>query len=50
VNYTLRGIFLDKGEQAVTLVFKPATFIIGACLSLITLASVLFSMVLLRKR
>jgi hypothetical protein len=50
VNYTLRGIFLDKGEQKVNLVFKPATFIIGACISLITLASVLFSMVLLRKR
>jgi hypothetical protein len=50
VNYTLRGIFLDRGEQAVTLVFKPSSFIIGACLSLIALASVLVSIVLLRKR
>jgi hypothetical protein len=50
VNYTLRGIFLGCGEQAVTLVFQPATFIIGACLSLMAFAGVLVCMVLLRKR
>jgi hypothetical protein len=50
VDYTLRGILLEKGEQAVTLVFKPATFIIGAGISLIALACVLASIVLLRKR
>ena len=50
VNYTLRGIFLDKGEQKVNFVFKPFTFIIGACVSLITLVGVLISIVLLRKR
>ena len=50
VNYALRGIFLDNGEQAVTLIFKPVTFIIGACVSLITLVGVLISIVLWRKR
>ncbi len=48
-NYAFRGLFLDKGEQRITLMFKPRTFIVGAWFSLIAVVCVLGIIVLLRR-
>ncbi len=49
VNYTLRGLLIDRGEHEVMFVFKPRSFFIGAIISLITLAGVCIGLVTLKK-
>jgi hypothetical protein len=48
VNYTLRGLLLDKGSSTVTFVFRPQSLVIGAWISGIVLVCVFAGLVLLR--
>ncbi len=40
-DYLLRGVFLERGEHTVTFVYSPASFGIGAAVSVCTLLSLL---------
>jgi len=38
-NYVLRAVALDEGEQRIEFVFRPASFLIGAAISVTTLSA-----------
>jgi uncharacterized membrane protein YfhO len=48
VNYTLRGLLLDKGANTVMFVFRPLSLLIGAVITSITLICVITGFMLLR--
>jgi uncharacterized membrane protein YfhO len=50
VNHTLRGISLGPGDHTVSFVFRPVSLMIGAGLSLLTIAGVVIIVVLKKRR
>ena len=48
VDYTLRGLLLEKGRNAITFVFRPQSFFWGAGLSILTLLGLLAALFRLR--
>jgi hypothetical protein len=48
VDYTLRGLLLEKGTNRITFVFKPQSFFWGASLSVMTLIGLLAALLMLR--
>ncbi|MFH1825505.1 MAG: YfhO family protein [Candidatus Firestonebacteria bacterium] len=49
-NYIYRGVQVKKGNHKIEFIFRPATFVIGAIISLISFLGVLITLILLKKR
>ncbi len=50
VDYTLRGLLLDKGTNEIRFVFKPQSFLLGAWITMLTLTCVVGSLLILRPK
>jgi uncharacterized membrane protein YfhO len=49
VNHILRGILVNEGENYITFVFRPSVFFIGSLISLVMIAGIGISLLVIKK-